>query len=100
MEEGKEVLRLVQLVSSIHLIKDAQKMILLTGGIVKCKKLKEKCFQNYRRRQLISLNIPVKICCGHTLCDGLDEKDKVSGCYRELDELLLKLAEFYLSMSY
>ena len=32
-----------------------------------------------------------------TLCDGLDEKDKVSGCYRKLEELLLKLAEFYLS---
>ena len=32
-----------------------------------------------------------------TLCDGLDDKDKVSGCYRELEELLLKLAEFYLS---
>lgn len=32
-----------------------------------------------------------------TLCDGLEEKDKVSGCYRELEELLLKLAEFYLS---
>jgi hypothetical protein len=32
-----------------------------------------------------------------TLCDGLDEKDKVSGYYRKLEELLLKLAEFYLS---
>ena len=32
-----------------------------------------------------------------TLCDGLEEEDKVSGCYRKLEELLLKLAEFYLS---
>ena len=32
-----------------------------------------------------------------TLCDGLDDKDKVSGCYRDLEELLVRLAEFYLS---
>lgn len=32
-----------------------------------------------------------------TLCDDLDEDDKVCGCYRSLKELLLRLAEFYLS---
>lgn len=32
-----------------------------------------------------------------TLCDGLDECDRVSGCYRSLKELLIKLAEFFLS---
>ena len=31
------------------------------------------------------------------LCEGLCEDDKVCGCYRKLEELLLKLAEFYLS---
>ena len=31
------------------------------------------------------------------LCDGLDESDKVNGCYRELEELVLKLAEFYIN---
>ena len=29
-----------------------------------------------------------------TLCDDLD--DKVSGCYRNLEDLLVRLAEFYL----
>lgn len=32
-----------------------------------------------------------------TLCDGLSEENKVQGCYRNLEELLVKLAEFYLS---
>ncbi|CAB4021988.1 Hypothetical predicted protein [Paramuricea clavata] len=32
-----------------------------------------------------------------TLCDDLDKDDKVCGCYRSLKELLLRLAEFYLS---
>ena len=32
-----------------------------------------------------------------TLCEGLNEHEWVSGCYRELEELLLILAEFYLS---
>lgn len=32
-----------------------------------------------------------------TLCDGLDDDDKVRGCYRRLNEMLVKLAEFYLS---
>lgn len=32
-----------------------------------------------------------------TLRDGLDECDRVSGCYSSLKELLIKLAEFYLS---
>jgi hypothetical protein len=32
-----------------------------------------------------------------TFYDGLEEKNKVSGCYRELEELHLKLAELYLS---
>ena len=32
-----------------------------------------------------------------TLCDGLLEEDKVKGSYRNFKELLLKLAEFYLS---
>lgn len=34
-----------------------------------------------------------------TLCDGLDEGDKVYGCYRSLQEMVVKLAEFYLSGS-
>ena len=32
-----------------------------------------------------------------TLCDVLDDDDKVRGCYRRLNEMLVKLAEFYLS---
>ena len=32
-----------------------------------------------------------------TLCDDLDEKDKVSGCYCNLEDLLVRLAEFYLN---
>ena len=32
-----------------------------------------------------------------TLCDGLDESEKVNGCYRDLEELLVRLAEFYLN---
>ncbi|CAB4040834.1 Hypothetical predicted protein [Paramuricea clavata] len=32
-----------------------------------------------------------------TLCEGLDEEYKVHGCYRNLAELFIKLAEFYLS---
>lgn len=33
------------------------------------------------------------------LCDGLEEEEKVHGCYRNLLELLVRLAEFYLSGS-
>ena len=35
-------------------------------------------------------------CVCDTLCNGLDEKDRLSGCYCELEELHLKLAEFHL----
>ena len=31
------------------------------------------------------------------LCDGLEENEKVNGCYREFGELVIKLAEFYLN---
>ena len=31
------------------------------------------------------------------LCDGLDENDKVNGCYRDLEDLLVRLAQFYLN---
>ena len=31
------------------------------------------------------------------LCDDLDEKDKVSGCYHNLEDLLVRLEEFYLN---
>lgn len=31
------------------------------------------------------------------LCDGLEESEKVNGCYRDFEELVLKLAEFYLN---
>ncbi len=31
------------------------------------------------------------------LCEGLDESEKVNGCYRDIEELVLKLAEFYLN---
>ena len=34
-----------------------------------------------------------------TLCDGQDEGDKVYGCYRSLTEIIVKLAELYLSKS-
>jgi hypothetical protein len=40
------------------------------------------------------------ICVRDILCDGLDKKDKVSGCYHDLEELLVCLAEFYLSSDY
>ena len=33
----------------------------------------------------------------YKFCDGLDDCDKVNGCYRNLKEMLVKLAEFYLS---
>ena len=32
-----------------------------------------------------------------TLCHGLQEEEKVNGCYRDLEQLLLKLAKFYIS---
>ena len=31
-----------------------------------------------------------------TLCDYLENAEKVNGCYRKLEDLMLKLAEFYL----
>ena len=31
-----------------------------------------------------------------SLCDGLEDGDKIQGCYRNLKELLIMLAEFYL----
>lgn len=34
-----------------------------------------------------------------TLCDGLDDSDKVDGKYRNLTELLLRLAQFYLEVN-
>ena len=34
------------------------------------------------------------------LCDGLEESEKVNGCYRDFEELGLKLAEFYLNSDY
>lgn len=34
-----------------------------------------------------------------TLCHGLDEEEKVDGIYRDIQPLLLSLAEFYLSQS-
>lgn len=32
----------------------------------------------------------------NTLCDGLKEKDSVSGCYQDFKDLLIRLAEFNL----
>ena len=32
-----------------------------------------------------------------TLCDGLNECDKVNGCYRDIEDLLVRMATFYLS---
>jgi hypothetical protein len=32
-----------------------------------------------------------------TLCDDIADEEKVQGCYRSLEELLITLAEFYLS---
>ena len=34
-----------------------------------------------------------------SLCDGLDDSDKVDGKYRNLTELLLRLAQFYLEVN-
>ena len=31
------------------------------------------------------------------LCDGLDESEKVNGCYQDIEELVIKLAKFYLN---
>jgi hypothetical protein len=31
------------------------------------------------------------------LCDGLDECDKVNGCYRDIEDLLVRLPEFYIN---
>ena len=31
-----------------------------------------------------------------TLCHGMDDCDKVNGCYRDIEDLLIKLATFYL----
>ena len=31
------------------------------------------------------------------LCDGLDDCDKVIGCYRDIEDLLVRLAKFYLN---
>jgi hypothetical protein len=31
------------------------------------------------------------------LCNGLDECDKVNGCYRDIEDLLVKLAKFYIN---
>ena len=31
------------------------------------------------------------------LCSDLEESEKVNGCYRDMEELLLKLSEFYLN---
>jgi hypothetical protein len=31
------------------------------------------------------------------LCDGLNECDKINGCYRDIEDLLVKLAGFYLN---
>jgi hypothetical protein len=47
-----------------------------------------------------SIDVGKLYCVRDTLCDSLDEKDKVSGCYRDLEELLVRLAEFYLSSDY
>ena len=31
------------------------------------------------------------------LCDGLDEGDKFNGCYKDIEDLLVRLAEFYMN---
>ena len=31
------------------------------------------------------------------LCDGLDETEKVNGCYREIEDLIVNLVQFYLN---
>ncbi len=31
------------------------------------------------------------------LCDGLDECDKFNGCYKDIEDLLVRLAEFYMN---
>lgn len=44
-----------------------------------------------------NINIGTIYSVSDTLCNGIAEVDKVQGCYRSLKELLIALAEFYLS---
>jgi hypothetical protein len=43
-----------------------------------------------------SINIGTIYSTYDTLCNGLQEDDKIQGCYRSIKELLIMLAEFYL----
>jgi hypothetical protein len=43
-----------------------------------------------------SINIGTIYSTYDTLCSGLQEDDKIQGCYRSIKELLVMLAEFYL----
>ena len=53
----------------------------------------------YHKLQSFVRSIPVGniYSVADTLCNDLDENEKVSGCFRSLKELLVCLAEFYLS---
>ena len=49
---------------------------------------------------ITSINIGILNSVYDTLCEGLDERDKVNGIYRNLEELLVSLASFYLNNDY
>lgn len=46
-----------------------------------------------------SINIGTLHDVRETLCDGLDDADRVAGKYRNLTELLSRLAQFYLEVN-
>ena len=46
-----------------------------------------------------SLDIGKVYSVGEKFCVGLEESEKVKGCYRDIDDLLVKLAHFYLNHS-
>ena len=46
-----------------------------------------------------SLDIGKVFSVGEKFCVGLEESEKVEGCYRDIEDLLVKLADFYLNHS-
>ena len=46
-----------------------------------------------------SLDIGKVYSVGEKFCVGLEESEKVEGCYRDIEDLLVKLADFYLNHS-
>ena len=50
-------------------------------------------------RYIKSLDIGKVYTVGEKFCVGLEESEKVEGCYRDIEGLLVKLADFYLNHS-